>query len=77
MLLLSAVAARMEPANTIAIKSAVVSRTCMVRKVTADYFVYIRRVAEGGGSAPGGAASSWTVSHVFQPCGRFWASNSP
>ena len=41
------------------------------------YFVYILRVADGGGSGLGGAGASETVSQVFQPCGRFCASNSP
>jgi hypothetical protein len=44
---------------------------------TSNYFMYMLRVGAGGGAVFGAAGASWTVSHVFQPCARFWAANSP
>jgi hypothetical protein len=36
-----------------------------------NYFMYMLRVGAAGGAVSGAVGASWTVSHVFQPCGRF------
>jgi hypothetical protein len=35
------------------------------------YFVYVRRIVEGGGSGPGEAGANETVSQVVHRCAQF------